>query len=344
MTARALFAALVLAVLPASADSPPDTATALEMRDAIVEDLSDRGLAVAIAEARASADAPVWVAYQVAGVPRHGSLCCNHGSCCQVESADDSLTIRPASDDGPVAVLIRFAGSEAGRIRILSLDCPVSFGGHRVLWAGEVTTRESLELLTGWLEDSSKRVSRGALTAVAYHDDAGATGLLESLALANEDDELSREAIFWLGVARQQEGLDSLRRLLAADLDIERQKAVVFALSQSPISAAHNVLTRLARSDPRADVRSEVLFWLGQDETGAASELIYQAAVADESPSVAKQAVFVLSQLPEPLNVELLARLLTQHERPELRKEALFWIGQADSEEALEIVAHILNE
>jgi len=343
MTARALFATLVLAALPISAGSLPATIAPLEMRDAAVEDLTDRGLSGAVAEARVSVE-PVWVAYQVAGVSRRGSLCCNHGGCCQVEHADDGLRIQAAMDDGPVAILIRFAGREATRIRILSLDCPVSFGGRRVLWAGEPTTRESLELLTGWLEDGSQEISRGALTAIAYHDDPGVAGRLESLALDGGDDELSQEAIFWLGVARQQEGLDSLRRLLEAELDTEQQKAVVFALSQSPIPAARDDLSRLARSDPRAEMRSEALFWLGQDETGSAGELIYQAALSDESPSVAKHAVFVLSQLPEPLSVELLARLLSQRQRPELRKEALFWIGQTDTEEALEIAARILNE
>jgi len=346
MTARALLGlgAFVLAVLPATGAKAAVSSLPMEMSDATVEDFSSTGLDDAIAAVGRAGEPSVWVAYQVAGIPRHGSLCCGHGSCCEVEESDDGLRIQSTLESEPIVVLLRFADGEIDRIRTISQDCPVGFGGRRVLWAGPISTHQSLELLQNWITAAGRIVPQGAITAIAHHDDPQATSTLESTAVTATDEELSKAAIFWLGAARREAGLESLRRLLDQELTLERHKAAIFGLSQSPIAGANDELIRVARGDHREEIRRESLFWLGQSFEPTVGEVIYLAALEDASLEVAEHAVFVLSLLPQPRSVELLARLLVQRQRPELRKQALFWIGQTDSEDALEVVARILNE
>ena len=344
MTAKYLLGVsiLVLAVLPAAEADLPVDAASVELNDATIEDMSTEGLSAALASARSTQGEPVWVAYEVAGVPRQGSLCCGRRDCCDVERSHDGVRIGPTDETGPIAVLLRFRDGQLSRIRTVSEGCAVGFAGRRVLWAGEIQTGTSLNLLDRWVSDSSRRIADGAVIAIAYHDDSGATNRLEALALADGDQ--SEEAIFWLGTARREEGLASLRRILKQGVDIERSEAVIFGLAQSPIEAAREDLAQLARNDKRSEIRSEALFWLGQTDSADAGPLIYEAALNDPDPEVAEHAVFVLSQLPERQALEYLTRLMVQRERSELRKEALFWIAQTDSDEALEIVARILNE
>lgn len=336
---RRLVGALVLAAAPAAgADFRP------EFGNATVEDVSATGVARAVERALRAPDEPVWVAWQVEGIPRRGSICCAHGCCCDVERSPGGVHIDSEAEDGPIAVLVRFSGGEPNRIRVAGRDCWVTFGGRRVLWAGATDTGTSIRLLEDLTSAASRRVVDGAVMAIAFHDDPAATGWLETTALTDGDTHRSEQAIFWLGATRREDGLASLRTVLRGDIGVELREAVIFALSQSPIAGARDDLVRLARHDQSSRIRQEALFWLGQTDDEAIAELIYEVALEDPDPEIARHAVFTLSQVREPLALEFLARLLVQKRRPEIRKDALFWIGQTDSDEALEIVARLLNE
>jgi HEAT repeat protein len=335
---RRLIGALALAAAPAFGTDLP-----LETGNASVEDVSQAGLERAVEQARAVADGPVWLAWEVEGVPGRGSICCGHGCCCDVEQTHGGIHIEGADAEGPIAILVRFSDGEPSRIRIVDRDCPIGFGGRRVLWVGRTETRISLGFLDAWAATGSRRVAEGAVMAIAHHRSPEAMRWLEARATANDGD-LAEEAIFWIGLTRGEEGLASLRRILAGDLGFDRREAAIFGLAQSPVPEARDDLARLARNDASPRIRSEALFWLGQADDGETAELIYDAALTDPDPDVARQAVFVLSQLPESQALEHLARLLVQEERREIREDALFWIGQTNSDEALEIVSGILND
>ena len=287
---------------------------------------------------------PTWLAYAVPGQPRHEAS--GHWGHCRCELELDGGDARHVhlSDDGePLLMLLRFAGGELERVRVVGADCRVTHRRDGAVWAGEVEPAESLALLRPLLTAAPHEIADDLLPGIAHHRGPEATRLLTELASTGGHGELAEDAVFWLGTARGQAGYESLVRLLESRPEIDLRKAVVFALHQSPVDAAAARLARLAVSDPDPEIRREALFWLGQSGL-AHAEMIYDAALGDADDDVARHAVFVLGQRPEPENIEYLARVLRQDRRPELRKEALFWIGQVDSSDALDIVSRVLNE
>ena len=345
MAARSRRVAALLAVLPTwgalASGAPTGEPDALRSQPAL-------GLETAVAQALRSPE-PVWVGYTVAALPRDGASCCWDHDCCDLELDEVTALAAGAEHAGDLLVLLRFADRALDRARFVDAACRPSFGGRRALWAGEVTANESLTLLGAWVDGSSDagrapiRRGRELLPAIAYHDGTEATRRLAAWAADSQRPDLAKDAVFWLGTARREEGYASLLALLASRPATEILKAVAFALHQSPVAAAEGTLAELAAGDPLPEVRREALFWLGQ--SGAAhAETIYAAALADPDEGVARHAVFVLGQLPEPEGVEQLVRVLTQDRRPALRREALFWIAQSDSDQALDIVDRILSE
>ena len=81
----------------------------------------------------------------------------------------------------------------------------------------------------------------------------------------DQDRELRKQALFWLGQKAGKRSLEVLGNVIEkSDDDTEVQKQAVFAISQRPRDEAVPLLIKIARTHRKAEVRKQAIFWLGQ--------------------------------------------------------------------------------
>jgi hypothetical protein len=289
-------------------------------------------------------------------VSSDGSACC---AMCGLEPAvagdGTSMSRRPqAAPGGPIKlegsdqliVLFRIVARQVERVRVFSEECQLDAGGRDVVWLTDVKPAESVALLEGLIRaqaDRRDRITDGAITAIALHQDGSADASLERLLAVSEPSSIRTKIPFWLGNARGRRGLELLRRTLKDDPSAEVKKKAVFGVSQSHEPAALDVLIEGARTHPDTSVRGEAIFWLGQKAGSKAAGAITERIEQDPDTEVKKRAVFALSQLPKSEGVPLLIQVARSNPNPAVKKQAIFWLGQSKDPRAIEFFAEILR-
>jgi HEAT repeats len=85
------------------------------------------------------------------------------------------------------------------------------------------------------------------------------------VAESDSDNELKKQALFWIGQKAGQRSLDVLGKTVDSDdADTDVQKQAVFAISQRPKDEAVPLLIKIAKTHSKAEVRKQAMFWLGQ--------------------------------------------------------------------------------
>ena len=304
-----------------------------------------------------------WVGYAVAVIPGDHHMCCfdnagetrKNGACCggcRLEKGGAETFSMGRMEGCPSLadeffVLARVSGGKVERIRSYSVDCSLDLGGQTLYWLGEAKGAESVAWLSGFASRytrDSDHAPEGALSAIAYHQDASADAALQRFIAPNQDRKLREQAAFWLGSARGQLGFEILRDAIRNDDDAKFREQATFALSQSEVPAAQQELIRMARQDPDAGVRGQALFWLAQEAGKKAAGAITDAIENDPDTAVKKKAVFALSQMDRDEGVPLLISVAKTNRNFAVRKEAIFWLGQSNDPRALDYIESILKQ
>jgi HEAT repeats len=327
--------------------------------------------------AASSAQADVaWIGYAVPVVDGERNMCCfNSGTtwinghpvnsdgsaCCgmcglEPSVAGASTTTRAAAPvpAGPIklegadqmVILFRVVAKQIDRIRVFSEDCPLDAGGRDVVWLTGVKPAESIALLEGLVKaqvERRDRVTDGAVTAIAMHQDTTADAALERLLAPSQPTFIRTKIPFWLGNARGRRGLQLLQRTIKEDASAEVKKKAVFGISQSHEPDAVDILIDNARTNSDANVRGEAIFWLAQKAGNQAAAAITERIDQDPDTEVKKRAVFALSQLPKSEGVPLLIQVARTNPNPAVKKQAIFWLGQSKDPRALDYFAEILK-
>jgi HEAT repeat protein len=352
---RAPAALLVLLVCtPAAAQQPRVSNANLQAR--AVSGGLERDFRAIVGAQRSAA----WIGYAVPMIPGEHSMCC-YGSneCCRgcaLERGSASGTTAAAGDrtvrlEGPrsLFVLYRIEQGKVDKIRTFSEECELDAGGLEFHWLTGVRPSESVALLASYASSESaegkegRRLSDGAVAAIAFHNDAAADGALEQLVAAGAPDALRERAAFWLGNARGRRGYEVLRRIVREDASDRVREKAIFALTQSREPEAVGAIIDTARSDKSARVRGQALFWLAQKAGKKAAEAITDAIANDPETEVKRKAVFALSQLPKDEGVPMLIQVARTHKNPEVRKQAMFWLGQSRDARALAFFEEVLR-
>jgi len=354
------------AVLLASAFAAAQNARPQTVNGKVIDQAVSGTLADAIKRIAASGQA-AWVAYGVPVSDGEHHMCCfnarsefrgNPQCCggCRLESgsADSMIADRLNNCHAPEAdnffVLARVGGGAVQKIRPASADCGLDLGGLTLYWLGDAKPAESLAWLgtfaarfTG--EDRADRhLADTALTAIAYHKDAGADAALQRFIAPQQPRKLREQAAFWLGSARGQRGFEIVRDAVRNDSDPKFREEATFAISESQVPEAQSELIRMARRDSDREVRSQALFWLAKSAGEKAAGAISDAIENDPDTEVKKKAVFALSQMDHNEGVPLLINVAKTHKNPAVRKEALFWLGQSGDPRALDYIESILKQ
>jgi HEAT repeat protein len=292
-----------------------------------------------------------WLAFSIPALEGTQSPCCWQGHWnsnrevgCSLESDHQSYGTR---NDSPLAEqLIAYArvdGEDVREMRVVGEHCPVDGAGARVTWIGDTDTEASLNWLLSVSQNSGSGARETALYAIALHNSPKATEHLFNLA-GEPGNEMSQEALFWLGDARGDDGLNALNALLDELPRGDTRREVNFALAQNGTPAAVDRLIEVSRNDPDPEQRGNALFWLAQEFPEQASGLLQAALATEQNEEVLEQAVFAISQLPENVSTPMLLSLAKDDRQPrEIRRQALFWLANSDDEKALAALEELLT-
>jgi HEAT repeat protein len=253
-------------------------------------------------------------------------------------------------DPPELMVLFRAESGNIGKIRMVSMEDSLDAGGLPFLWLEGVKAPESVGLLEQFVraakEDARRPedIGKGALAAIAQHNDASVDRALASFVTPSQPAALRKETAFWLGDARGAEGLRLLQKMAQSDPSTEVLEQVAFAFSISPEPGALAELVRMAHDNQFPRVRGQALFWLGQKAGERASKAITGSIESDPDTDVKKKAVFALSQMPPDQGVPKLIQVAQTNRNLTVRKEAMFWLGQSGDPRALAFFEKVLSQ
>lgn len=207
-----------------------------------------------------SASGPAWIGYAVPIVRGDRFLC-------------DWNTHRPR----PAATSVKLEGGDTlfvfyridaravSSIRLFSEGCAIDAGGRSVTWLSGVEPGQSVRLLGRYLAaDVPRRVSDGALAALAMHEGDAATTVLLGAARSGVTPQLRGQALFWTAQRAGDWAIPAITEALDDDPDTDVKKRAVFALGQLPDGQGVPRLIDVAEHHSNAAVRKQAMFWLGQ--------------------------------------------------------------------------------
>jgi HEAT repeats len=315
-----------------------------------------------------------WIGYTVPVVPTEGDMCCfsnnsvwvsggivmsdgsNCCAACRLEPAPSGTAAAPTAPppqsvvklegSNRMLVLFRVTARQIDRIRVFSENCALDAGGRPVIWLEGVRPPDSvamLESLAAPTDGRRDRVTDGAISAIALHNDASADASLDRLVATSQPAALRRKVTFWLGNSRGAHGFAVLTRILKDDPSADVQKSAVVGVAQSHEPGVVDTLANLARSHTSPGVRGDAIFWLGQKAQQRATAAITERIDQDPDTEVKKRAVFALSQFPKDEGVPLLIQVARTHANREVRKQAMFWLGQSKDPRAIDFFVEILK-
>jgi hypothetical protein len=295
-----------------------------------------------------------WLSYEVPLQPGLRAPCCFtwkrkqvNDAACRLDSED--WNFGHLSNDAPpppgaaLRVLVRRGGTDFDRVRAIGSHCAVDTGSEAVREIDAVSAEASVALLEAGLDGRDGGRREPVLPAIAYHATAAADVVIERAAAAGNDDDLRRDAVFWLAQARGARGFRHVRSLLETVDDDDLRRHAVFALSIAEEPHASDELRALVRH-PRPEIRGEAIFWLAQDEDPATERLAREMLARETASELIDKVVFSLSQLPARRAIAALRELLESDGPPQVRKQAMFWLAQIDDEAVLPVFDELLGK
>ncbi|HZP07163.1 MAG TPA: HEAT repeat domain-containing protein [Terracidiphilus sp.] len=310
------------------------------------------GLAAAVNHFE-QANAPLWLGYEIAAIPGHRFSVCSgdmqstaEDGCCgvyQLESSDHGFRSND-TDEAPqtnVNILVRIDHGAVDKIRSIGSGCRLDAGGVSFTWLTDVKADDSIAWLASQVTADHKHLTDEALAAIAVHENAKATAVLEGFAASSNPLWLRDKAGFWLGAGRDHDGYLALKKL-AADSDPEFRKKLSFDFFVNHDPAAIDDLILMAKSDQDVHVREQAIFWVGQKAGAKAVAMLKDTVENDPEVGVKKKAVFALSQLPKDQAVPELLHVAQTNPDPSVKKDAIFWLGQTHDPRALAYFEQIL--
>jgi HEAT repeat protein len=298
-----------------------------------------------------------WIHYQV---PMEGNndLCCKDDnwnshwrvSCTLADNSRRlSASANPSLADTNLQVFIKVDDHQITDLRSFSSICVVDTDSQTTYLMDDIAVADSVSLLYSLIDTNSYNgISKRALMAMALHQGEEAQTQLERLASKgneeNHNTERRRDAIFWLGSARNEIGFKFLQGLLESETDTKLRKQIVFAISQSNSADALHFLVNLSKNDSDPKVRSHALFWLAESEYPRAEEFILAAVNQDPNRHVREEAVFHLSRIDSDTARQHLMQLAQNHVDSEIQEKAIFWLAESGDNRAKTVLVDMLHE
>lgn len=319
----------------------------------------------AVADVTAASD-PVWIAWRAPMVAGDRDLCAawstgatfSRGVVLEGASFESGPPVFKAPG-GPVrleagtalVVLLRIAGGEVERVRVVTDDCSIDAGGRRIVWLPSVTASASVQYLDSLTAapalstDSHRRRASTAVTAIALHDDNAADRALERLLSvtvdAGGDTSLRNAAASWTARSRGRRGFEYLVARIGSERDPAFRRTLTSALAETREAETLQTLLSLARSDADEHVRAEALSGFARLAPAADVSQIRAVMLGDASATVKRRAVNGLSRRPD--SVALLIDLARSSDDRVVRTEAVRALSRSTDPTAIAYLTSVLT-
>lgn len=245
-----------------------------------------------------------------------------------------------------VAVLVQYERSKnISKIKVSTMGMIFSFKDLPVIWLGSAENQQSIELLKTLYQHAKVTKRKEELIApIALHQSPDLViPFLSGVVTGEQDTELRKSAVFWLGQTHDPGALKFLLKVVntaAAEL----RKSAVFSISQMRLPEANQALIDLARQKENREARLEAIFWISQQGFHQAPKILEQIALQESDEEVRQKAVFSISQLKRQLGIPMLISIATNHKVSATREEAIFWLGQIGGKAEGEMLEKIARQ
>jgi HEAT repeat protein len=205
--------------------------------------------------------------------------------------------------------------------RIMALNALLTMDSERAL--------PLLERIMERRDQCAYVLRRKATFLIAQKHSSRSADILIKAIRSDPDEEVRKQAVFWLAQTRDPRVAAVLRDLVRNG-SRELQKNAVFSLSQLGGGEGQTALRELASSDGTPDeIRSEAIFWIGQHHSRENGEYLRDLFKRVRSHELKDKIIFSLSQQRGTGSDQwLLDIAMDQNETTEIRKQALFWAAQ----------------
>ena len=156
-------------------------------------------------------------------------------------------------------------------------DVPEELMSQAILFLGQKGGAETGFLRQVYPKLRSDRAKQMVMMTLAQNGDReNAQWLMERVQDRNEDLEVRKSALFFMGTQSDAVNVQQIASLYSPTLDFEMRKQVLFVLSQRREAAAVDKLLEIAKNDPDRELRKQAVFWLGQSGDPRAAEMLEQ--------------------------------------------------------------------
>jgi HEAT repeat protein len=247
--------------------------------------------------------------------------------------------------DLAVLVQIQPPAKTVTRINVSNLELSFPLKNLPILWLGSSDNEPSIQLLqTLYKNTAAHRRREEVIAAIAMHQSPDLVlPFLRGVVTNEKEEELRKNAIFWLGQTQEPGALKFLTGLIRPDTPPGLIKSSVFSISQMHLPEANQALVDLAKQTAHREARLEAIFWISQQRSDQTPKILEQIVFQDEDEEVKRKSVFAISQLKKESGSPMLVRIATKHPQTRVREEAVFWIGQSGGKtegDLLEKIAH----
>jgi HEAT repeats len=202
----------------------------------------------------------LWIAYHFPA--REGA---SYGPFTGMIYYDNGIRLERRDDPAQAAVFILAdaTGSQPKfkSIRTLNMSEPYVFEDRPVYWLGNVDAAQSITMLEGVMraEKDSKDLPRGAMRAIAVHDNPRVVPLLKEVATKETNTELQRSAVSNLARVKTPESLDVLIDLYDnATVDSVKEE-IIGGIARDESRKATDKLLAIAKNDPNPKMRQRAI-------------------------------------------------------------------------------------
>jgi HEAT repeat protein len=176
-----------------------------------------------------------------------------------------------------VFAISRFEG-EGARSMLLDLarnGKTVEVRKDAIFWLSQHGDTAMDELMRIYATDSSTEVKKQIVFALKRMGSPRALAKLYEIARnTNDDTEVRKDALHWIGQSGDAASLDFLIQMYDGEKDEEVKQQVIFALSRTGDKRAIRKMIDIARRDSSVDLRKQAIFWLGRSNDPEAQKFL----------------------------------------------------------------------
>ena len=168
--------------------------------------------------------------------------------------------------------------NEAARALLLDLarnGKSIEVRKHAIFWLSQDGDAAFDELMRIYATESSTEVKKQIVFALKRMGTTRALAkLYEIAANANEDQEVRKDALHWIGQNGDEQSLNFLIQKYDTERDEEIKQQIIFALSRTGDKRAIRKMIDIARRDSSVELRKQAIFWLGRSDDPEAQKFL----------------------------------------------------------------------